>query len=57
MAKKIKFDFIPSEYQEKFFDWVQHGVGNALIRAKAGSGKSSSAIASMTRSASSAASS
>ena len=47
MAKKIKFDFIPSEYQEKFFDWVQHGVGNALIRAKAGSGKSSSAIASM----------
>jgi len=39
MAKKIKFDFIPSEYQEKIFDWVQHGVGNALIRAKAGAGK------------------
>ena len=40
MAKKIKFDFVPSEYQEKIFDWVQHGVGNALIRAKAGAGKS-----------------
>ena len=47
MAKKVKFDFVPSEYQEKFFEWIEHGVGNALIRAKAGSGKSSSAIASM----------
>jgi superfamily I DNA/RNA helicase len=47
MARKVKFDFVPSEYQEKFFDWVEHGVGNALIRAKAGSGKSSTAIASM----------
>ena len=47
MARKVKFDFVPSEYQEKFFEWIEHGVGNALIRAKAGSGKSSSAIASM----------
>ena len=47
MAKKVKFDFVPSEYQEKFFDWVQHGVGNALIKARAGAGKSSTAIASM----------
>ena len=39
MARKVKFDFVPSEYQEKIFDWVQHGVGNALIRAKAGAGK------------------
>ena len=39
MARKVKFDFVPSEYQEKFFDWVEHGVGNALIRARAGSGK------------------
>ena len=39
MAKKIKFDFTPSEYQEKIFDWVEHGVGNALIQARAGSGK------------------
>ena len=47
MARKVKFDFVPSEYQEKFFDWIEHGVGNALIRAKAGAGKSSTAIASM----------
>lgn len=47
MARKVKFDFVPSEYQEKFFEWVEHGVGNALIRAKAGGGKSSTAISSM----------
>lgn len=47
MARKFKFDFTPSIYQEKFFDWVEHGVGNALIRAKAGSGKSVSAVSSM----------
>lgn len=47
MARKAKFDFIPSEYQEKIFDWVQHGVGNALIQARAGSGKSTTAVASM----------
>ena len=45
--RKVKFDFIPSEYQEKFFDWVEHGVGNALIQARAGSGKSVTAVASM----------
>ena len=47
MARKIKFDFTPSEYQEKFFDWVEHGVGNAVIQATAGSGKTSTAVASM----------
>lgn len=47
MAKKVNLDFVPSEYQEKFFDWVEHGVGNAVIKASAGSGKTSTAIASM----------
>ena len=47
MAKKVKFDFVPSEYQEKFFDWVQHGVGNALIKARAGAAKTTTAVASM----------
>lgn len=47
MAKKVKFDFVPSEYQEKFFDWVQHGVGNAVIKARAGAAKSTTAVASM----------
>ena len=47
MARKVKFDFVPSEYQEKFFDWVEHGVGNALIKARSGSGKTSTAVSSM----------
>lgn len=48
MAKrKIKFDFTPSEYQEKIFDWVEHGVGNALIQARAGASKTTTAVASM----------
>lgn len=38
-TRKVKFDFTPSKYQEKFFDFVQHGVGNAVIEAAAGSGK------------------
>ena len=48
MAKrKVKFDFVPSKYQEKFFDFVQHGVGNAVIEAKAGAGKTKTAISSI----------
>ena len=48
MAKrKVKFDFVPSKYQEKFFDFIQHGVGNAVIEAKAGAGKTKTAIASI----------
>lgn len=47
MARKVKFDFVPSEYQEKFFDWVEHGVGNALIKARSGSGKTTTAVSSM----------
>lgn len=47
MARKVKFDFIPSEYQEKIFDWVEHGVGNALIQARAGASKTTTAVASM----------
>ena len=45
MAKrKIKFNFTPSEYQEKIFDFVEHGVGNAVISATAGSGKTSTIV-------------
>ena len=47
MARKVKFDFTPSKYQEKFFDWVEHGVGNALIKARSGSGKTTTAVSSM----------
>lgn len=44
---KVKFDFVPTSYQEKFFDFVEHGVGNGVIKATAGSGKTTTAIASM----------
>ena len=45
--KKIDFGFTPSIYQEKFFDFIQHGVGNAVIKAAAGSGKTQTAISAM----------
>ena len=33
--------FPPNKYQEEIIDWVKNGTGNALIDAKAGSGKTS----------------
>lgn len=39
--------YTPSPYQEKIFDFVVHGSGNAVIRAFAGSGKTATLIASM----------
>lgn len=45
--KEIDFGFTPSIYQEKIFDFVQHGVGNAVISALAGSGKTSTIVACM----------
>lgn len=45
--KKIDFGFTPSIYQEKFFDFVQHGVGNAVIKATAGAGKTQTVISAM----------
>lgn len=49
MAKKKITDlgFIPSPYQEKIFDFVQHGVGNCVIKACAGSGKSTTIVSAM----------
>ena len=38
--KKLKFDFTPSEYQEKIFYFIVNGEGNAVISAYAGAGKS-----------------
>lgn len=37
--KKLNLDFTPSEYQQKIFDFIQYGNGNASISACAGSGK------------------
>lgn len=39
MGKRKKIDFIPSPYQEKIFDFITEGKGNAVVSAKAGSGK------------------
>lgn len=49
MTKKKITDlgFTPSPYQEKIFDFVQHGVGNCVIKACAGSGKSTTIVSAM----------
>lgn len=39
--------FTPSPYQEKIFDFIQHGNGNAVISAKAGSGKTKTCVEAM----------
>lgn len=40
----IDFGFKPSPYQEKIFNFIQHGNGNAVISAKAGSGKTTTCV-------------
>ena len=40
-------NFKPSEYQTKIFDFVVKGTGNAVINAKAGSGKTTTLVESM----------
>ena len=44
--KKIieEVEFIPSKYQKDIFDVIEHGVGNIVIEAAAGSGKTSTLI-------------
>ena len=45
--KTIDFGFTPSPYQEKIFDFIQHGVGNAVISAAAGAAKTTTAVSAM----------
>lgn len=40
--------FIASQYQKAFFDWVATGSGNAILKAVAGSGKSTSIVRALT---------
>ena len=40
----MEFNFIPSDYQKKIFDFVENGKGNAVINAKAGSAKTTTAV-------------
>ena len=43
--KEVKEDnFIPSKYQSAIFDYVEHGNGNLVVEACAGSGKSTTLI-------------
>ena len=42
--KDYDLGFTPSIYQEKIFDFILHGNGNAVISAKAGSGKTSTCV-------------
>ena len=39
--------YTPSEYQKNIFDFVLHGTGNAVVKARAGSGKTATLIAAM----------
>jgi DNA helicase II / ATP-dependent DNA helicase PcrA len=43
----LGLDFIPSPYQKKIFNFILHGNGNAVISARAGSGKTSTCVESM----------
>nr|DAD66485.1 MAG TPA: helicase [Myoviridae sp. ctPuP5] len=36
--------FVPSKYQQDIFDFIQHGTGNSVINALAGSGKTSTIV-------------
>jgi superfamily II DNA or RNA helicase len=48
MARKkkeiVEETFMPSKYQIDIFDHIQHGVGNLVIEAAAGAGKTSTLI-------------
>lgn len=39
--------YTPSTYQMNIFDFVVHGIGNAVIKARAGSGKTSTLVTAM----------
>ena len=48
MGRKKKceeiLEFTPSKYQIDIFDFIQHGVGNLVVEACAGSGKTSTLV-------------
>lgn len=41
------YGFEPSEYQRKIFEFIKYGVGNCVIKAGAGAGKTLTAVTSM----------
>lgn len=46
ITKKGK-TFVPTEEQEKFFEFIDNGMGNAVIKASAGSAKTSTIVSSL----------
>lgn len=40
-------NFIPSKYQKEIFNWVKRGAGNLVVEARAGSGKTTTAVKSL----------
>jgi superfamily I DNA/RNA helicase len=44
LAVRAPRAFVASRYQQAFFDWVATGSGNAILKAVAGSGKSTSIV-------------
>lgn len=42
--EEIIEEFIPSKYQKNIFDFIEHGVGNLVVEAVAGSGKTSTIV-------------
>ena len=42
--KKEKKEFTPSKYQQDIFNFLEHGVGNLVVEACAGSGKSTTLV-------------
>jgi DNA helicase-2/ATP-dependent DNA helicase PcrA len=45
--KKEKFDFIPSKYQQKIFEYIGGASGHLVVEAAAGSGKTSTLVKSL----------
>jgi len=48
-VRKKKPKIVLSEYQQKLMDWAENPVGNIIVNAKAGSGKTSTAIMMMNK--------
>jgi DNA helicase II / ATP-dependent DNA helicase PcrA len=49
LAVRAPRAFVASVMQERFFDWVENGSGSAILKAVAGSGKSTSVVRAMAR--------
>ena len=44
MSTAVATGFVPSAYQQDIFTWIEHGTGDAVVNAVAGSGKSTTLV-------------